>query len=26
MLDLPVFLRLPKIERFYDFLERDAAE
>lgn len=26
MLDLPVYLSQPKIERFYDFLERDANE
>lgn len=26
MLDLPVYLSQPKIERFYDFLERDADE
>lgn len=23
MLDLPIFLKMPRIERLYDFLERD---
>lgn len=26
MLDLPIYLKMPRIERLYDFLERDNEE